>query len=174
MTIAIRRSFIAGILLLAATICNAQKVPRQAPDLLLSDVTGETVSLSGYRGDVVVVAFMVTGCPHCQFVSQQLQALYQDLRGRGLRVVGGVFNSDGDPLAFSNRLKLLYPVGSVPRSVMENFMGFQHERRVGTPQLAFIDRKGRIRAQSEQEGTPLLQQPEVIRSLVESLLKEPR
>lgn len=170
----VRKCLPAAVLLMTAASCFSQKVPRPAPELLFNDVTGHKVELSDYRGEVVVVAFMVSGCPHCQFVSQQLEGLYQELRGRGLRVVGGMFDREGDPLVFANRFKLMYPIGSVPRSVMEQFMGYQQEHRVGTPQLAFIDRRGRIRAQSEQEGTPLLQQPDVIRSVVESLLKEPR
>jgi peroxiredoxin len=162
-----------GVSLLMGVVCMAQPVvPRLALDLGLTDVTGARVTLAGYRGDVAVVAFMVSTCTHCQAVSQELEQLYVDYGKRGLRVMGCVF--DGDPRKFAERFHLLYPVGTVSRSTVEQFMGIQAGGRVGTPQLAFVDRRGRIRAQSQREGTPLLQQPDVLRTVVEALLQEPR
>jgi peroxiredoxin len=167
------KMFLAGWLLAASAF--AQTLPRQAPDLMMSDVvTGSAIELSHYRGNVVVVAFMVTTCTHCQAVSRELEQLYSELKDRGLRIIGCVFNSEGDPLAFSRKQRLLYPVGSIPRPIVEQFLGIPSGVRIGTPQLAFVDRKGMIRAQSAVQGSPLLQSPEVLRSLVTSLLKGSR
>jgi len=160
------------MLILAAAVLGQVKVPRPAAELTMNTPAGARVTLEGYRGHVVVVAFMVTQCPHCQSVSRQLESLYQELGGRGLRVMGAIFNDDGDAGDFANRFKLHYPVGRVAESAVEDFMGVPRGHRVGTPQLAFIDKRGRIRAQTEREGTPLLQQPDVMRSLIDALLKE--
>ena len=160
--------------MLLGAVGFGQAVPRPAPDLTMNDVTGTQVTLSHYRGDVVVVAFMITTCAHCQAVSRELEQLYSEMKDRGLRVIGCMFNSEGDPLEFSLKQRLLYPVGSVPRPAVEQFLGIPGGVRVGTPQLAFIDRKGVIRAQSAIQGSPLLQTPEVLRSLVTALLKGPR
>jgi peroxiredoxin len=150
---------------LSALCAAAQMVPRPAPDL-------ET--LGGRRGDVVVMAFMVTTCTHCQAVSRELESLYAEMKDRGLRVIGCVFDEGGDPLVFSRQERLSYPVMSVPRTTVEQFMGIAPGSRIGTPQLAFVDRKGMIRAQSAAAGSPLLQSPEVLRSLITALLKGPR
>jgi hypothetical protein len=42
--------------------------------------------------------------------------------------------------------------------------------RLGTPQVVAIDRQGQIRAQSEREGTPLLQTPDYLRALLSALV----
>jgi len=117
------------------------------------------------------MAFMVTTCTHCQAVSRELETLYAEMKGRGLRVIGCVFDEGADPLAFSRKQQLSYPVMSVPRTTVEQFMGIAPGSRIGTPQLAFVDRRGMIRAQSAVAGSPLLQSPEVLRSLITALLK---
>jgi peroxiredoxin len=143
----------------------AQAVPRPAPPM---EVYG------AHRGQVVVMAFMITTCTHCQAVSRELETLYVEMKDRGLRVIGCVFDDGADPLAFSRKQQLSYPVISVPRTTVEQFMGIPPGARIGTPQLAFIDRKGMIRAQSAVAGSPLLQSPEVLRSLITALLKGPQ
>lgn len=160
------------ISLIMLAIASGQTVPRPAADLELTEAGGSHVSLAGYRGNAVVVAFMVATCKHCQAVSQELERMYVDYGQRGLRVIGAIF--DGDAPQFALRFHLVYPVASVPRSTMERFMGVPQGTRVGTPQLAFIDRRGMIRAQSQREGSPMLQQPEVIRGIIEMLIKGAR
>jgi len=147
---------------LLAFSASAQVVPRPAPNV---------EAFGAQRGEVVVMAFMVTTCTHCQAVSRELETLYAEMKGRGLRVIGCVFDEGADPLAFSRKQQLSYPVMSVPRTTVEQFMGIAPGSRIGTPQLAFVDRRGMIRAQSAVAGSPLLQSPEVLRSLITALLK---
>ncbi len=151
--------------ILSALCSSAQVVPRPAPNV---------EAFGTQRGQVVVMAFMITTCTHCQAVSRELESLYAEMKDRGLRVIGCVFDEGADPLAFSRKQQLSYPVMSVPRATVERFMGIAPGSRIGTPQLAFVDRKGMIRAQSAVQGSPLLQSPEVLRSLITALLKGPQ
>lgn len=156
-------------MLSGATVLAQVKVPRPAPELAVEDWSGRLIRLSEERGHVVLVGFISTSCVHCQAVSGTLNDLYAEFGKRGFRVVEAAFDN-GDPELFANRFHLAFPVGHVDRGVVMSFMG-SSDRRLGTPQLAIVDRRGLIQAQSEPQGSPLLQQPEVLRHIIERLLR---
>src|SRR5512145_3242935 len=53
----------------------------RAPDFALKDPAGETVTLAGYRGRVVLLAFVFTTCPGvCPVISQQMAGLQARLK----------------------------------------------------------------------------------------------
>ncbi|MGM0523647.1 MAG: peroxiredoxin family protein [Bacillota bacterium] len=49
-----------------------------APDFMLSSTTGETVSLSDYRGKRVMVNFWGTWCPPCRAEMPDMEKFYQE------------------------------------------------------------------------------------------------
>ena len=64
-----KRRFLAPVLALlsvTAPVAEAINVPRPSPELVINLHDGKQVLLSQYRGKVVVVAFILTWCPHCQ------------------------------------------------------------------------------------------------------------
>jgi hypothetical protein len=82
------------------------------------------------------------------------------------------FDDGADASAWSRKLGLSFPVLATDRQVALKFLGLT-DTRLGTPQMVYIDRAGMIRAQSEKLGSPMLQSPEYMRSIVEALLKGP-
>ena len=100
----------AGLLLVAAGLALALLVPRGAghpvrlagsaitgaplaPDFRLTDQQGRAVSLSGLRGDVVLVTFLYVHCPDvCPLIASRLNATLP-LLGRDAQRPGG----DVDP-----------------------------------------------------------------------------
>ena len=58
-----------------------------APDFTLSDLNGQSVTLSQLRGSVVVVDFWATWCGPCKEELPHLQALYARYKSRGLIVL---------------------------------------------------------------------------------------
>ena len=65
----LKRRFLApavAMLSLTAPAVEAINVPRQSPELAINLGSGKQVLLSQYQGKVVVMAFILTWCPHCQ------------------------------------------------------------------------------------------------------------
>jgi peroxiredoxin len=57
-------------------------------DFTLRDLDGKSVSLSQFRGKVVVVNFWATWCGPCQVEMPYLEAMWKELAPRGLAVLG--------------------------------------------------------------------------------------
>jgi peroxiredoxin len=163
----------ASLLLTAAAALAQIKVPRPAPDFLLVEPSGRTAKLSSYRGQVVLLAFVLTTCPHCQAASRDFEKLQREFAPRGFRVMEVAFDEGANVAAYSQRLAITFPVGRGERSQVLEFLGIPHNVRIGTPQVVLIDRAGWIRAQSAREGSPLLQSAEVLRGLIDNLLRRP-
>jgi thiol-disulfide isomerase/thioredoxin len=81
-----------------------------APDFTLPAVgpnglTGQTVSLSSFRGKVVLLEFMVPWCPHCQDMAPVLEKLYQQYGSQNvvfLSVSGAWPQQAGGPPSTAN------------------------------------------------------------------------
>jgi peroxiredoxin len=59
----------------------------KAPDFQLKDMAARTVSLSSFKGKVVLVSFWATWCPPCRAEMPALNKLYKGYRDKGLVVV---------------------------------------------------------------------------------------
>jgi len=56
-------------------------------DFTLESLAGDRVSLSSYKGKVVLLSFWATWCGPCKQEMPEMQALYQKLKSRGFEVV---------------------------------------------------------------------------------------
>jgi peroxiredoxin len=153
----------------------APPVPRPAKEFTFVEPSGKQSLLTGYKGKVVLIQFLFTTCPHCQAYSRVLTKISADLAPRGLQVLGVAFDDNASgPLAASyvKRFEVGFPVAYAPRDTVLSFLGFSVMDRIAVPQVAIIDRKGVIRAQSEPLGTPQLQNDAYLRTFLDGLLKE--
>ena len=95
---------------LAAQTCSADA---KAADLNLKfkDVTGKSVTLSAYKGKVIVLDFWATWCPPCRKEIPGLISLYDTYRARGLMVVGiSMDDSKSDVRRFAKKIGVNYPI----------------------------------------------------------------
>ena len=59
----------------------------QAPDFTIRDINKKKVSLSDYRGQVVLINFWATWCQPCQAEMPHLQAIYDEFKDKGFTVL---------------------------------------------------------------------------------------
>ena len=164
------------------TLEAAAPVPRPTKEFTIVLPSGKQALLSSYRGKVVMMAFMFTTCPHCQALSKVITKLQGELGPRGFQAVGAVFNDEVNTpnpesnaqvtAAFVNQFQVGFPVGFAPRASVMSYLGLSDIERWVVPQIAIIDRKGVIRAQSASQGTADLQTEAYLRKYLGELLDE--
>jgi peroxiredoxin len=80
-------------------------------DFVLKDIDGKDVSLSAYKGKVIVLDFWATWCAPCRIEIPNFVELYKKYRSEGFVVLGV---SVDDPVSklkpFARELKMNYPV----------------------------------------------------------------
>jgi peroxiredoxin len=148
-------------------------VPRPAKEFSCSDPNGQTISLSKYKGKVVLVQFLITNCSHCQALSRLLTKLQAEYGPQGFQAFGVAIN-DATPEMVRSYVKdheLGIPVGSAPRDQVVGYLGVSEVERLAVPQVLIVDRHGVVRAQSDAQGTPDLQNETYLRKMIGDLLK---
>src|SRR6185369_16472492 len=175
-------SLLLSLFISALVVQAAGPVPRPSKEFTLTLPSGKQSLLSSYRGKVVMAAFMFTTCPHCQALSKIISKLQGELGPRGFQALGIAFNDEvNTPNAasnaqvtanFANQFATGFPVGSAPRDSVLSYLGVSDIERWVVPQIAIIDRKGVIRAQSASQGTADLQTEDYLRKYLGELLDE--
>lgn len=148
-------------------------VPRKSPEFTVTDPSGKQTLLSSLRGKIVVMPFMFTTCPHCQREAQMLTTLQREFAGRGVVMLGTVFNDANGAMAtqFVKEFGVGFPVGYATRDQVISYLGLSVLDRWVVPQVAIIDKQGNIVAQSAATGTPELQDEAYLRNFLDKLVK---
>jgi len=164
----------AAFLALTVTAITGPPVPRKSPEFTVNDPSGKQILISSFRGKILVMPFMFTTCPHCQREAQMLTKLQKEFASRGVVMLGTVFNDASGPLAtqFVKEFNIGFPVGYASRDSVIGYLGLSVMDRWVVPQVAIVDKKGNIVAQSLAGGSPELQDEVYIRGFLEKLLKE--
>jgi len=144
---------------LAARDAQAQGQP--APDFTLQALNGRPVSLSNYRGQVVLVNFWASWCPPCVSELPTLNAFYQAHQAEGfvLLAVNAQEQLD-DVQMFVDRNGFKFPVLLDKRAAVMNLYGVR-----ALPVSFILDRRGNI--QFVQRGEI---DTETLQKVVEPLL----
>jgi len=75
---------LAGILLATIVFSGGEKPPEIAPDFSLESLDGEIVTLSEFRGNVVIIDFWATWCSPCLKSFPSLHAMADRHQDRGV------------------------------------------------------------------------------------------
>ncbi len=135
-----------------------------APDFTLSDINGRKVTLSEFRGKVVLLNFWATWCGPCRAEMPALNNLYLDLKGKGLVVLAvSVDPSDKPVRSFVSEKKLGFPV----LLDKEKEVYFDSYAVVGLPAAFLIDKKGMVveKIMGEQEWDSAQMKEKIIKLL---------
>ena len=174
--------FVAGVLLLGAFLLSiraeAESSENIAPEWVISEwINSEGFTLSDMRGKVVIIDFFQLWCPGCNKFSGPLMKKWsQKYSGQSdiqFVAIHTVFegHSQQTPKILRQYVKeknITYPVGvddQVSSQRLPETMIRYNTR--GTPEMAIIDKKGRIRFQHFGSFNP-----DVIEGLIDTLLKE--
>jgi thiol-disulfide isomerase/thioredoxin len=161
---------------LAATTAFAVTIPRPAGDVVIQMPGKPPLKLSQYRGKVVILAFIDTGCSHCQHATEVLDGIQREYFTRGVQVLEGAFNptAKSELASFQQRFHTNFPVGVVDPNFMIGYAQITPQMRPMAPVILFIDRKGVIRAQwfgNSPEMEPAEKEPQSFRAEVDNLLQ---
>ena len=127
--------------------CGESKSEKKmAPDFSLKEITGETVSLEQYRGQIVLLDFWATWCPPCRASIPELVALQGKYREKGLVVLGISMDDpdmvkNSDLVEFKNKLKINYRILRATSGVLRDYFG---QGNISIPTMFFINREGEI------------------------------
>jgi thiol-disulfide isomerase/thioredoxin len=140
----------AAAVLLRADSRTPQPGPAAAkgPALEVKTIDGAAVQVHRQTGKVVLVDFMTTTCPSCKQASAGIQAVYQELGGKGfLPVMVAIDSPAPDMLSFYRNLYGLgFPVGMLPREEVLRFLDHPADKPLLVPTLVLLDKRGRVSA----------------------------
>lgn len=137
--------FVLGVLgILGFGLIRTQQGPigigDQVPDLSLTTFEGETISLRGLEGQVLVINFWASWCKPCEQEAVELEQAYQMYKDQGV-VFMGVDYVDTEPeaLAYLEKFKISYPNGpDLGTRISQAF------RIRGVPETYIAARDGRL------------------------------
>jgi cytochrome c biogenesis protein CcmG/thiol:disulfide interchange protein DsbE len=112
-----------------------------APDFHLQDAKGRTVSLSRYRGKVVVLDFWATWCHGCKTEIPWFMEFAKRYGHRGLAVIGVAMDEDGwkSVAPYVHAKKMNYPVVVGNDAVARDYGAAEN-----LPVTLLIDRQGNV------------------------------
>jgi thiol-disulfide isomerase/thioredoxin len=142
----------AALLGLLAPAASAADLPHKAPDFTINLTDGKTLTLSQYKGHPVVLAFILTTCPHCQAAVRVLSKLQTEYAPRGLQVLASAIEQDAQahvPLFIKN-FAPPFPVGYNTGTEAGTILR-PTGRLPMMPLMGFIDKHGILRSQHEGE-----------------------
>ena len=149
-----RWTAIAFALLAGATACSEKnrtpapssdgrvEVGLPAPAYATVSLGGDSVSLAGLRGKVVLINIWATWCHPCRDEIPELIAIHSRYRDRGLELIGVSVDTDGDEVirTFMADYKMTFPIWRDPdERISTQFL------TVGVPATFLIDRDGILR-----------------------------
>ena len=147
---------------------EAMAVGLPAPDFTLPGLDGQMVSLSDYRGKVVLVNVWATWCPPCVDEMPSLERLYRQIKNEKFELLAVSIDSTGRDAVepFMKKHNLTFPALIDPQATIR--IPYQ---TTGVPETFIIDKKGilvkKIIGPLDWSG------PEVVR-LIRALIQEPQ
>lgn len=111
-----------------------------APEFSLTELSGQALTLSTYRGKVVLLDFWASWCDPCKEEIPHLVDLQSKYRAQGLQIVGVSMDDDPEPVrGIYQSFHMNYPVAMGNAKIGELYGGV-----LGLPITFLIGRDGRI------------------------------
>ena len=89
---------LAGVLVAPAAASNASDlVNKKAPGFVLTDISGQSLTLARFRGKVVLLNFWATWCAPCQVEMPVFAAWQRQYGPQGFEIIGISMDDDAGP-----------------------------------------------------------------------------
>ena len=136
-----------------------------AADVTLHGIDGKAVTLSQFKGKVVMLNFWATWCPPCREEMPSMEALYQKLKGDPDFIILAVsIDNEAETVRdFMKKNNYTLPVFHDPNQEAGAVYGI-----TGVPETFLIDKKGMI---AEEVIGPLDWMKPEVTSFIQDLLK---
>ncbi|MEA3544358.1 MAG: TlpA disulfide reductase family protein [Thermodesulfobacteriota bacterium] len=110
-----------------------------APDFTLTDMEGQPVSLSQFRGKVVILNFWATWCPPCREEMPSMEQLYRENKDQDLVMLAVNVDENGKAAVtkFLKRTPHSFPILLDSENIAQNAYGVFR-----FPESFIIDRNG--------------------------------
>lgn len=158
--------------LFAVPALVGQPAAHPAPELALHRIGEPDLKLSTYKGKVVLLALLNTGCSHCQHFAQELGGLQKDYGPKGVQVLALVFDNGAKAglAGFRDKFVKGFPIGYSDEATVLKWLQQPPEDGYFVPIVAFINRRGVIESQHMGDDN-LFQDPEMnIRKKLERMI----
>jgi cytochrome c biogenesis protein CcmG/thiol:disulfide interchange protein DsbE len=135
-----------------------------APDFTLASFSGDTLTLSELRGQVVVINFWASWCPPCREEAAYLEQTWRKYKDQGVMFIGvDYLDTETEALAYLDEFDITYFNGPDLRTKISQAYKIQ-----GVPETFYIAKNGELRG---LKIGPLVS-PELDQK-IEELLAEP-
>lgn len=119
------------------------EIGARAPSYSTLSLDGDSVSLAGQRGKVVLLNIWATWCHPCRTEIPELRQIHARYQGRGLELIGVSVDSEGTDEGirkFMSDFQMTFPIWRDPEErISTRFLA------VGVPATFLIDREGVLR-----------------------------
>ena len=118
---------------------------RAAPVLTGKDLDGNPLSLTSFKGQVVVVNSYASWCDPCKGEAPALEATYELEKSQGVAFLGiGTRDNAANLRTFTKNYDITYP--SIVDEVGDVIVAFKALPLAGIPSTVVVDRDGRLAA----------------------------
>lgn len=119
---------------------NSSSDITKAPNFTLIDTKGKKISLSSYKGKVVILDFWATWCPPCRRGIPDLIDIQKKFKNK-VAVIGVSLDTDtkSNVVPFMKNFGINYPIVYANQKVVEDYGNIQ-----AIPTTFVIDKKGNI------------------------------
>lgn len=123
---------------------SATSMDKQVPKLTLPTLKGDSISLSDYKGSLVVLNFWASWCRYCQQEAPKMSALGRLVQGsKNIKILGlSRDENKKDAIDFVNQFKTPFPTLIDPKGVIHQATKVLAIK--GTPTSFIISPKGKV------------------------------
>jgi peroxiredoxin len=131
----------AALAVSAPSVAAGSDAAGVAPAFTLNELSGQSASLSQYKGQVVMLNFWATWCGPCQQEMPLLDQMYRKYKPAGFTLIGVNVDKDTPPVKqLLDRKPVSFPVLLDPASQVSKAYHVDE-----MPSTVLIDRKGNVR-----------------------------